>query len=177
MATYLEARPVQAAAQLRLMRRLAVSTLLCAIAVGAVGAGPLAGEDATSATNGGIELLHVLDNRPIELTFRSDQIITPAVERFHASGENLYKGDAAAIAAGEQLFRRWCRSCHLTDGSGAIGPNLTDDNWRYPRTATDQGKFEIIYAGGAGAMLAFGRRLDQDDILKIIAFVDTLSHD
>jgi cytochrome c-L len=128
-----------------------------------VGARTLAGEDATPATNGGIELLHVLDNRPIELTFRPDQIITQAVERFHASGE--------------ELFRRWCRSCHLTDGSGAIGPNLTDDKWRYPRTATDRGKFEIIYAGGAGAMLAFGRRLDQDDILKIIAFVNTLSQD
>jgi cytochrome c-L len=161
----------------RASRRLGVATLLCTILAGAVGAGTLAGEDATPATNRGIELLHVLDDRPIELTFRPDQIITPAVERFHASGENPYKGDVAAIGAGEQLFRRWCRSCHLTDGSGAIGPNLTDDQWRYPRTATDRGKFEIIYAGGAGAMLAFGRRLDQDDILKIIAFVDTLSQD
>jgi cytochrome c-L len=156
---------------------LGVATVLCTIIAGAVGARTLAGEDATPATNGGIELLHVLDNRPIELTFRPDQIITPAVERFYASGENPYKGDVAAIAAGEQLFRKWCRSCHFTDGSGAIGPNLTDDKWRYPRTATDRGKFEIIYAGGAGAMLAFGRRLDQDDILKIIAFVDTLSQD
>ena len=161
----------------RASRRLGVATLLCTIAAGAVGAGTLAGEDATAPTNDGLELLHVLDNRPIELTFRPDQTITPAVERFHASGENPYKGDAAAIAAGEQLFKRWCRSCHLTDGSGAIGPNLTDDQWRYPRTATDRGKFEILYAGGAGAMLAFGRRLDQDDILKIIAFVDTLSQD
>ena len=35
----------------------------------------------------------------------------------------------------------------------------------------------LAIVGGAGAMLAFGRRLDQDDILKIIAFVDTLSQD
>ena len=72
---------------------------------------------------------------------------------------------------------KWCQSCHLTDGAGRIGPNLTDDRWHYPRMATDRGKFEIIYAGGAGAMQAFGRRLDQDAILQIIAFVDTLRQD
>ena len=62
----------------------------------------------------------------------------------------------------------------MPDGSGRIGPKLNDSRWQYPRTATDQGRFEIIYAGGAGAMQAFGDRLDQDEILKLIAFVDTL---
>jgi cytochrome c-L len=157
--------------------RLGGAILLCAIAAGAGAAGALVGEDASPAANGGIELLHALDDQPIELSFRPDQTITPAVETFHASGENPYRGEAAAIAVGKQLFMRWCRSCHMSDGSGAIGPDLTDNQWRYPRTATDRGKFEIIYAGGAGAMLAFGRRLDQDDILKIIAYVDTLSQD
>ena len=47
----------------------------------------------------------------------------------------------------------------------------------YPRMTTDHGKFEIIYAGGAGAMQAFGRRIDQDAILEIIAFLDTLNQD
>jgi cytochrome c-L len=154
-----------------------VIALLSALAAGAAGAGALSGESAAPVTKDGIVLLHVLDNRPIEMTFRPDQTITPAVEAFHASGENPYKGDPAAIAAGKQLFMKWCRSCHLADGSGQIGPNLTDDHWRYPRVATDLGKFEIIYAGGAGAMQAFGKRLDQDAILKIIAFVDTLHRD
>jgi cytochrome c-L len=158
--------------------RSGVMALLSAIAAGAAGAGvALSGEGVVPATNDGVVLLHVLDNRPIELTFRPDQTITPAVETFHASGENPYKGDQATIAAGKQLFMKWCRSCHLTDGSGRIGPNLTDNQWRYPRMATDRGKFEIIYAGGAGAMQAFGRRLDQDEILKIIAFLDTLVQD
>jgi cytochrome c-L len=39
---------------------------------------------------------------------------------------------------------------------------------------TDQGKFEIIYAGGAGAMQAFGRRITQDDILHVMAYLDEL---
>ena len=58
-----------------------------------------------------------------------------------------------------------------------LGPDRAEAERRplaISRTATDQGKFEIIYAGGAGAMQAFGDRLDQDEILKLIAFVDTL---
>jgi len=70
-------------------------------------------------------------------------------------------GDEQAITEGKKIYDRWCRSCHLADGSGRIGPNLNDDQWNYPRTATDQGKFEIIYAGGAGAMPAFGNRLER----------------
>ena len=48
----------------------------------------------------------------------------------------------------------------------AIGPSLVDDNPNGARTGTDRGRFEIIYAGDAGAMEAFGRRLDQDQTLQ-----------
>jgi cytochrome c-L len=48
---------------------------------------------------------------------------------------------------------------------------------KYPRTDTQKGKFEIVYAGGAGAMQAFGRRIDQDQILKVLAYVETLGEE
>jgi cytochrome c-L len=83
-------------------------------------------------------------------------------------------GDRQAIAEGERIYDRWCQACHLPDGTGRIGPSLADDTWSHPRTGTDVGQFEIIYAGGAGAMQAFGNRLDQDEILKVIAFLETL---
>jgi mono/diheme cytochrome c family protein len=34
--------------------------------------------------------------------------------------------------------------------------------------------FEIIYGGSAGAMQGFHGRLDQDDILHIMAYIETL---
>ncbi len=58
--------------------------------------------------------------------------------------------------------------------AGRLGPSLIDDTWRYPRTGTDRGMFEVIYAGAAGAMQAFGRRMDQDDILRVMAYIETL---
>ena len=38
----------------------------------------------------------------------------------------------------------------------------------------DVGTFEIVYAGGAGATQAFGNRLTQEEILEIMAFLDSI---
>ena len=132
------------------------------------------GDGSTARASETVKFLHRLDDQPLEFTYRTEQTITPAVEQFHQTAENPYRGDADSIAAGKKLYLRWCKSCHLKDGTGRIGPNLVDDKWLRERTGTDQGKFEIIYAGGAGAMQAFGRRMDQDDILKVMAYLDVL---
>ena len=120
------------------------------------------------------EFLNALNNRPIEFTLRPDQEITAQVEEFHATGVNPYAGDADAIAAGQASYRRLCAACHMPDGAGRIGPNLIHGDWKYDRTHTEVGRFEIIYAGGAGSMQAFGQRIDQDEILKIMAFIDSI---
>jgi len=117
---------------------------------------------------------HVLDNAPIELNFKPDQEITDAVETFHQTAENPYDGQEEAIADGKKIYGRLCVACHLKDGSGRIGPNLVDDKYQYDQLATDKGKFEIIYAGGAGAMQAFGRRIPQDEILRVMAYLQEL---
>lgn len=127
-----------------------------------------------AASNGnGVVFLHALDNQPIEFSYRPDQETTEAVDHMHATGRNLYAGNQEAIEEGKKLYMKYCKACHLKDGSGRIGPSFRDDKWKYERTATEQGRFEIIYAGGAGAMQAFGKRIDQDQILKIMAFIET----
>jgi len=130
--------------------------------------------DEVKSENGEIVFRHVLDDEPIEFKYRTDQTITPAVEQFHATGVNAYDGDEAVIVEGKKIWDKLCVACHLKDGTGRIGPNLVDDQWKYPRVAEDVGRFEIIYAGGAGAMQAFGRRIDQDDILKVMTYLKTL---
>lgn len=37
--------------------------------------------------------------------------------------------DAADLKAGETIFTASCVACHMADGGGGIGPNLTDRNW------------------------------------------------
>ena len=87
------------------------------------------------------------------------------------------QSEAAAVAAVKPLYTRHCQACHLPGGRGRMGPSLIDSDYRYPRTATDKGFFEVLYGGAAGAMQAFGHRVDQDDLLKIMAYVETLRPD
>jgi cytochrome c-L len=55
-----------------------------------------------------------------------------------------------------------------------MGSNLVDAQFTYPRVRTDTGLFEVIYGGATGAMQAFGDRVSQDEILKIMAHLETL---
>ncbi|WP_139957646.1 cbb3-type cytochrome c oxidase N-terminal domain-containing protein [Flavicella sediminum] len=37
--------------------------------------------------------------------------------------------DAGALSKGKKIFKQNCAACHMVDGRGAIGPNLTDEYW------------------------------------------------
>ncbi|MBT8298632.1 MAG: c-type cytochrome [Maribacter sp.] len=37
--------------------------------------------------------------------------------------------EASDLSAGKAIFESSCVVCHMADGGGGIGPNLTDDNW------------------------------------------------
>ena len=37
--------------------------------------------------------------------------------------------DASDMDAGKKIFEANCVACHMADGGGGIGPNLTDENW------------------------------------------------
>ncbi|HEX8165873.1 MAG TPA: c-type cytochrome [Beijerinckiaceae bacterium] len=118
---------------------------------------------------------HALDNAPLEVKPRPNEVETEAVKSFKETGKNPYIGDEQALAEGKRLYQVNCQACHLPDGSGRIGPSLIDDTSKYPRGTTDVGMFEILYGGASGAMQSFARRgMTQDQMLKVIAYVRSL---
>jgi cytochrome c-L len=137
----------------------------------ATGAKPLLQDSAGNCPTK-LPFTHVLTNQPIPV-MKADKEITPAVEQLHCAGTNLYAADPAAIEDGKKLFRL-CASCHGPKGEGRIGPSLIDQNFKYLRVANDHGEFEVIYGGAAGAMQPMGRRFTQDEILRIMAYVESL---
>jgi cytochrome c-L len=122
----------------------------------------------------GVVFRHIVDDAPLDVAVRPNEPMTEAVKHFHATGEDLYVGKSEAIAEGGRHYETWCQSCHLPDGSGWIGSSLISDRYNYERTKTDVGLFEIIFAGGTGAMQPFRERLTQDEILKVIAYLHSL---
>lgn len=105
--------------------------------------------------------------------------------RPRASG-NPYAGDAAAIAAGAQLYAtRSCSACHGADARGGMGPSLRNDVWIYG--SDDATLFELV-RGGSVAFRASGRErlarepqygdmpplagaVDEDELWKILAWL------
>jgi cytochrome c-L len=115
-----------------------------------------------------------LTNNPIKLNLYPNETVSAKAIQFQKSGKNPYLGDKDAVATGRALYDQWCAACHLADGTGRIGSNLVDAQVTYPRVANDVGMFEAIYSGASGAMQSFGNRLTQDEILRMMAFIDSL---
>lgn len=139
---------------------------------GAAASGTAASATAASGTavSGPVELRTIIGDKPIEVPAEK---ATEPFEQFRQTGQNPFAGDEAALAEGKKLYAKLCQACHLPDGAGRIGPSLKDDQWRHPRLDTEAGRFEIIHSGGAGAMQAFHNRMSIDEILKVMAYIDT----
>jgi cytochrome c-L len=117
---------------------------------------------------------HVFDDQPLDVRPKPGEELTAAVKQFVQTGKNPYARGSDVLAEGKKLYEEWCQSCHLPDGSGRMGPSLVDDVFIYPRTHTDVGMFEAIYGGAGGAMQAFDKRLSQDQILRVMAYIRSL---
>lgn len=133
-----------------------------------------AGGAAASNADGSVAFRHALDNKPLKIVPMANEQVSAQATQFLKTGVNPYKGNTAAAAAGKVTYGQNCASCHLADGTGRIGSNLVDNNYTYPRVKTDVGTFEVIYGGASGAMQSFGGRISQDDILKIMTYMESL---
>jgi cytochrome c oxidase cbb3-type subunit 3 len=83
---------------------------------------------------------------------------------------NPYSGDKTGMAEGRQLFNRMnCAGCHGDHGGGGMGPSLRDVDWMYG--ATDAQIFKSVAEGRARGMPAWGTKMNDDQIWKIVAYV------
>ncbi len=86
---------------------------------------------------------------------------------------NPYANDRAAMGQGRQLFVRFnCSGCHGGRAGGGMGPSLRDVDWIYG--ATDAQVFSSIAEGRGYGMPAWGTKLNQDDIWKLVAYIKSL---
>lgn len=85
---------------------------------------------------------------------------------------NPLAGNAAAIKEGEKIFDSKCADCHMGDGTGGSGPNLTDADWIYG--GSDAEVFASVLKGRRGIMPSWSGELKEEEIWKVIAYIRTL---
>ena len=78
--------------------------------------------------------------------------------------------DPAALALGKETFMSTCSPCHVADGGGLIGPNLTDAYW-----ISGGSPMQVMHTVNNGVldkgMPAWGAVLKPDQLTSVVAYV------
>ena len=86
---------------------------------------------------------------------------------------NPYNGNAIARVEGRRLFVWYnCYGCHGGHGGGGIGPSLRDPIWLYG--GDDAHIFASIAQGRGHGMPAWGTKIPQDQIWKLVAYIKSM---
>jgi cytochrome c oxidase cbb3-type subunit 3 len=82
--------------------------------------------------------------------------------------------DAGDIAKGKTIFQANCVACHMADGGGGIGPNLTDNHWILGGGIKNV--FHTISEGGRNGkgMIAWKQSLKPFEMAQVASYVLTL---
>lgn len=84
-----------------------------------------------------------------------------------------YNGNQVALMQGRQLFVEYnCSGCHGGHAGGGMGPSLRDRKWLYG--SSDAHIFASIAEGRGKGMPAWGMRIPQDQIWKLVLYIKSL---
>ncbi|GAA4242555.1 MULTISPECIES: cbb3-type cytochrome c oxidase N-terminal domain-containing protein [Winogradskyella] len=79
--------------------------------------------------------------------------------------------ETADLNAGKKIFETNCVACHMADGGGGIGPNLTDDHWILGGGIKNV--FKTVSEGGRSGkgMIAWKQSLKPLEIAQVSSYV------
>lgn len=143
----------------------------------AVGAGMLALLAVGACTQGAGGSERPVRGRSMPAADSTDRAagVNPGIHPAVVLGElrNPYTGDRSAIATGQVLFNAMnCAGCHSGYAGGGMGPSLRDSTWIYGNS--DAQIYSTIVEGRPNGMPAWGAKLPEEQIWKIIAYLRTL---
>ena len=78
--------------------------------------------------------------------------------------------DDASLAAGQETWTKICSVCHLIDGGGLVGPNMTDNYWIHGNTVQDL--FNVVTNGVIEkGMIPYKDQLSEQARLDVISYI------
>lgn len=76
------------------------------------------------------------------------------------------------LEAGKETWTKICSACHLVDGGGLVGPNMTDNYWIHGNTVEDM--FKIVTNGVIEkGMIPYNTQLSEKARLQVISYILT----
>lgn len=110
-------------------------------------------------------------------TFKAQKLASSSAE----SPEETFKegetfvamADETALAAGGQIYKTNCSSCHGAAGEGGIGPNLTDNYWLHGGTHNEIVN-TIVKGVPEKGMISWKPILSKKEILQVASYLETL---
>lgn len=123
---------------------------------------------------------HVLGWAPLqeeeyknELAVADDKYKQPAGGQLLDATTAVLLEDEASLAAGKVTYDKLCSVCHLPQGQGIVGPNLTDDYWIHGCKIGDL--FNIIVVGvPAKGMISWKDQLTPEQIQEVASYILSL---
>lgn len=89
-----------------------------------------------------------------------------------ANFEVVLLTDPVDLAAGKETWTKICSACHLVDGGGIVGPNMTDDYWIHGNTVEDL--YRIVADGVIEkGMIPYKSQLSDKARLQVVSFILT----
>ncbi len=128
-------------------------------------------------------LIHIFGWYGQEEEYQAELVAhTAKVAKYKAEHPELFKTenlvaftDAANLTKGKELFAtKTCTACHLVDGGGSIGPNMTDDYWILG--GGFQNIFSTIAKGGrpGKGMVAWESTISLEERQQLASYILTL---
>jgi len=105
---------------------------------------------------------------------------TLAIEEYKKTAKDLVDAntvelltEASDLSAGKSIYETTCIACHMADGGGGIGPNLTDENWILGGGIKNV--FNVVSEGGRDGkgMVAWKQILKPIEIAQVSSYLLT----
>ena len=152
---------------MRLTRRSTTFVVAAALAGGLAGCQRSGSEQTVEATRA---------SGVVAQTVSNTGGVLPGIHPYTVYGQrrNPYNGNPQAIAEGRRIFLQYnCVGCHGGRAGGGMGPNLRDSLWTYGNSDTQI--FADLVEGRPAGMPAWGGKLTEDQMWKLVAYIDALA--
>lgn len=110
----------------------------------------------------------LVQNREYEMDMAVAKKAQP--DKNNASFEVKLLDDPASLVAGQETWTKICSACHLVDGGGLVGPNMTDEFWIHGNTVQDL--FGVITNGVIEkGMIPYKEQLSEKSRLEVASYI------